>query len=133
GFGAKLVTVEPLAAALAMASGRPVRLVLARDEDMTMMRSRHAARIRMRTGARKDGTLLCRDTEIVLNAGAYADLSSMVLECGVLLAHGPYRIPHVRTVGRVVYTNRLRAGAYRGFGVIQPNFAGESQLDELAG
>jgi len=132
GFGAKLVTVEPIAAALTMATRRPVKLVLSRDDDMTMMRTRHAAKIRIKTGARLDGTLLCRDINIVLNGGAYADLSPMVLECGVLQAHGPYRVPNVRTVGRAVYTNRMRAGAFRGFGVMQPTFAGESQLDELA-
>lgn len=131
-FGGKFVTVEPIAAALALKTRRPVKLVLSREDDMSMMRSRHAARIRMKTGARRDGTLLCRDIEIVLNGGAYADLSPLVLECSVLLAHGPYRIPHVRTVGRVAYTNRLRAGAMRGFGVMQPTFAGESQLDEMA-
>jgi len=132
GFGGKFITIEPITAALALATRRPVKLVLTRDEDMSMMRSRHAARIRMKTGARRDGTLLCRDTEIVLNGGAYADMSPVVLEASVLLAHGPYRIPHVRNVGRAVYTNRLRASAMRGFGVMQTAFAGESQLDELA-
>jgi len=132
GFGSKFGTVEPITAALALATRRPVKLILSRDEDMSMMRTRHAAKIWMKTGARADGTLLCRDIDIVLNGGAYADLSSLVLECSILQAHGPYRIPNVRTVGRVAYTNRLRAGAMRGFGVMQPTFAGESQLDELA-
>ncbi len=133
GFGAKCgASVEPIAAALTLATRRPVKLVLSRDEDMSMMRTRHAAKIWMKTGARADGTLLCRDINIVLNGGAYADLSPMVLEASILMAHGPYRIPNVRTVGRVAYTNRLRAGAFRGFGVMQPTFAGESQLDELA-
>ncbi|WP_084384836.1 xanthine dehydrogenase family protein molybdopterin-binding subunit [Novosphingobium naphthalenivorans] len=132
GFGAKFGSVEPITAALTLATRRPVKLVLSRDEDMSMMRTRHAAKIRMKTGARADGTLLCRDIDIILNGGAYADLSPLVLECSILLAHGPYRIPNVRTVGRVAYTNRLRAGAFRGFGVMQPTFAGESQLDELA-
>lgn len=133
GFGAKLVTIEPVTAALALATRRPVKIVLTRDEDMNIMRTRHAAKIRMKTGAKRDGTLLCRDIEILLNGGAYADLTPMVLGAGVLLAHGPYRIPNVRTIGRAVYTNRQRAGAFRGFGVMQPTFAGESQLDELAG
>lgn len=132
GFGAKLGSIEPITAALTLATRRPVKLLLSRDEDMSMMRTRHAAKIWMKTGARADGTLLCRDINIVLNGGAYADLSPMVLESSILLAHGPYRIPNVRTVGRVAYTNRLRAGAFRGFGVMQPTFAGESQLDELA-
>jgi len=131
-FGGKIITTEPITAALALATRRPVKLVLSRDEDMTMMHTRHAAKIRMKTGARRDGTILCRDIEIVLNGGAYADASPLVLQCSVLCAHGPYRIPNVRTVGRAMYTNRLNASAMRGFGVIQPTFAGESQLDELA-
>lgn len=132
GFGAKFLTVEPITAALALKTSRPVKLILTRDEDMISMRSRHAAKIRMKTGAAADGTLLARTTEVVLNGGAYADFSPVVLEATMLLAAGPYRIEHVRNVGRVVYTNRLRAGAMRGFGVMQPTFAGESQLDELA-
>ena len=131
-FGGKIITIEPITAALALATRRPVKLVLARDEDMTMMHTRHAAKIRIKTGARRDGTILCRDIRIVLNGGAYADASALVLQCSVLCAHGPYRIPNVRTVGDAVYTNRLNASAMRGFGVIQPTFAGESQLDELA-
>ncbi|GAB4179507.1 MAG: xanthine dehydrogenase family protein molybdopterin-binding subunit [Wenzhouxiangellaceae bacterium] len=132
GFGGKFVTVEPIAAALAMATGAPVKLVLSREEDMTTMRSRHASRIRIRTGAKADGALVCREVHVVLDAGAYADMSPLVLSAAVLLAPGPYRIPNVRSAGRAVYTNRLRASAMRGFGAIQPNFAGETQLDELA-
>jgi CO/xanthine dehydrogenase Mo-binding subunit len=132
GFGAKFLTIEPITAALALKTARPVKLVLARDEDMIAMRSRHAATIRMKTGAAADGTLLARATDVVLNGGAYADLSPVVLEATMLLAAGPYRIEHVRNIGRVVYTNRLRAGAMRGFGVMQPTFAGEIQLDEIA-
>lgn len=132
GFGAKFLTVEPITAALAMKTRRPVRLILPRDTDMISMRSRHAATVRMKTGAAADGTILARDTEVVLNGGAYADFSPIVLEATMLLAAGPYRIDHVRNIGRAVYTNRLRAGAMRGFGVMQPTFAGESQLDELA-
>lgn len=132
-FGGKILTrVEPIAAALALAARRPVKLVLSRDEDMTMNHTRHAAKIRMKTGARRDGTLLCRDIEVVLIGGAYADAGPLVIQCTVLSAHGPYRIPNIRTVGRVVYTNRQVSSAMRGFGVMQPAFAGESQLDELA-
>jgi len=132
GFGGKFITIEPVTAALALKTRRPVKLVLSRDEDMISMRSRHAATIRMKTGVREDGTLVARDTEIIYNGGAYSDFSPVVLEASMLLAAGPYRIAHVRNVGRAVYTNRLRAGAMRGFGVMQPIFAGESQLDEIA-
>ncbi len=132
-FGGKFVNMEPIAAALALKTLRPVRLTLSREEDIGTQRTRHASRIRIRTGARRDGTLVCRETQVLLNGGAYADMSPMVLAASVLLAHGPYRIPNVRASGRVAYTNLLRASAMRGFGAVQPCFAGESQLDELAG
>ncbi|RLA14519.1 MAG: xanthine dehydrogenase family protein molybdopterin-binding subunit, partial [Gammaproteobacteria bacterium] len=119
-------------AALALATKLPVKLVLSREEDMGTMRSRHASRIKIRTGAKRDGTLICREVEVLLDGGAYADMSPLVLPAAVLLGAGPYRIPNVRTGGRAVYTNRLRASAMRGFGAIQPAFAGETQMDELA-
>jgi len=132
GFGGKLNTVEPITAALALATRRPVKLILSREEDMTTMRSRHASKIRIKTGAKRDGTLVCREVEVLFDAGAFADTSPLVLSATGLLAHGPYRIPNTITKAKLVYTNRLRAAAMRGFGVIQPTFAAESQMDELA-
>lgn len=133
GFGGKgEQTVEIIAAALARASGRPVKIALSRDEDMIMMRSRHKCRIRMRTGARKDGTIVAREGEILLDGGAYAEESPLVMAFAVLMMNGPYRIAHAKYAGRVAYTNRLRAGAFRGFGNPQAHFASECQIDELA-
>lgn len=133
GFGGKNgVNVQVIAAALALKTSRPVKFTLTRAEDMEMLRSRHAARIRMRTGAKSDGTLVARDIEAWFDAGAYADESPAVMSFGVLMARGPYRIPNVRSVGHVVYTNRLKAGSFRGFGNPQATFASECQLDELA-
>ncbi len=133
GFGGKMEpTVQPIAVALAMKAGRPVKLVLSRVDDFTMMRSRHASRIRMRTGARSDGTLVAREAEIVCDGGAFADESPAVLGFALLMARGPYRIPHLRAHGIAVYTNKLRASGFRGFGNPQATFAGESQMDELA-
>ena len=133
GFGAKYeYTVEPLAAKLAQVCQRPVRVTLSRDEDMTMMKSRHRGVIRMKTGAKRDGTLIAREAEVWLDGGAYADESPAVLGFALNRIAGPYRVPHQRARGRAVYTNRLRGGAFRGFGNPQATFAGESQLDDLA-
>jgi len=133
GFGGKAeATVQPIAAALARASGRPVKVVLARDEDFVMMRARHPARVRIKTGVRKDGTFVAREVEAVYDAGAYADDSPGVMGFGVLMARGPYRIPHVKCVGRAVYTNKLRTGAFRGFGNPQTAFASEANIDDIA-
>jgi len=133
GFGGKHASnIHSIAAWLARATGRPVKLVLSRTQDFEIQRSRHPARLWMRTGARRDGTILARDTRIITDGGAYADESPPVLTFALLMSRGPYRIANVRASGMAVYTNKLRAGSYRGFGNPQASFAGESQIDELA-
>ncbi len=133
GFGGKSEPgVQLCAALLARASGRPVKIVLDRNEDMAMMRSRHPARIRLRTGAMRDGTILVRTGEVLMDAGAYADDSPAAMMMVIYFLRGPYRVPNVRFEGQVVYTNKLRAGAFRGVGNAQASFACESQLDEIA-
>jgi CO/xanthine dehydrogenase Mo-binding subunit len=132
-FGGKAdVTVQPLAAMLAMRTRRPVKLVLPRNDDFLMMRTRHPATVWMRTGARADGTLVAREARVVLDGGAYAEDSSAVLGFALLMARGPYRIPNVRVEGEAVYTNRLRAAGFRGYGNPQVAFAGEVQVDQIA-
>lgn len=133
GFGGKHPSnIHSIAAWLARAARRPVKLVLSRTQDFEIQRRRHPARIHMRTGARRDGTILARDVRITTDGGAYCDESPSVLTFALLMARGPYRIAHVRASGRVVYTHKLRAGSFRGFGNPQATFAGESQIDELA-
>jgi len=132
-FGGKSdVTVQPLAALLALRSRRPVKLVLTRDDDFMMMRTRHPAEIWMKTGAMADGRLVARAARITLDGGAYAEDSSAVLGFALLIARGPYRIDHIRLEGQVAYTNRLRAAGFRGYGNPQVTFAGECQIDEIA-
>ncbi|WP_420724956.1 xanthine dehydrogenase family protein molybdopterin-binding subunit [Hwanghaeella sp. LZ110] len=133
GFGGKNgVSVQPIAVALARASGRPVKITLTRAQDMEMLRSRHPTRIKMRTGAKQDGTLVAREAELWFDAGAYSDESPAVLSFGMLCSRGPYNCPNVRVKGHAVYTNKLKAGSFRGFGNPQATFASESQLDALA-
>ena len=133
GFGGKHASnLHSIAAWLARAARRPVKLVLSRMQDFEIQRSRHPAEIWMKTGARTDGTIVARDVRIVLDGGAYADESPAVLAFALLMSRGPYRIPNVRAQGKVVYTNKLRAGSFRGFGNPQASFAGESQIDDLA-
>jgi len=132
-FGGKHASnLHSIAAWLARAARRPVKLVLSRMQDFEVQRSRHPARIWMKTGARRDGTILARDVRLTLDGGAYADESPAVLAFALLMSRGPYRIPNVRAHGAVVYTNKLRAGSFRGFGNPQATFAGESQIDDLA-
>ena len=124
--------LQPVAVELARRAGRPVKVVLPRADDFTMMLRRHPARIHIKTGAKKDGTVLAREVDIVLDGGAYCNESPAVLGFAMLMARGPYTITNVSATGRVVYTNKLRSGGFRGFGNPQSTFAGESQLDELA-
>jgi CO/xanthine dehydrogenase Mo-binding subunit len=133
GFGGKSETSgQVVAALLAEKAGAPVRLVLNRDEDMTTMRARHPGTLRVRTGAKADGTLVAREMEVWLDGGAYADDSPAVMNLALFYARGPYHIPHVHALGHAVYTNKLRLGAFRGFGNPQATFASESQIDEIA-
>ena len=133
GFGNKMEAhVQPALVLLALKARRSVKLILSREEDFESVRARHPFRIRMKTGVRSDGTLLARETQVLLDGGAYGDDSPGVLGYALLMQNGPYRIPHVHAHGQVAYTNKLRFGAFRGFGVPQVTFASETQLDEIA-
>jgi CO/xanthine dehydrogenase Mo-binding subunit len=119
-------------ALLAMATGRPVRLILSREEDMAVMSKRHPARVRARFGATRDGHLIAAEVDYLLDGGAYATLSPVVLFRGTVHACGPYRVPNVRVDARVVRTHKVPCGAFRGFGEPQVVFATESLMDMLA-
>lgn len=132
GFGAKNRTLtEPLAAALALATGKPVRLTLSMEEELTASTTRHSTVITMKTAARKDGKLLASDIRLIFESGAYAPTPNAVWLASVT-ATGPYRIPNVRLEAFSVYTNKMMGGAFRGYGTPQVTFARESQLDMLA-
>jgi CO/xanthine dehydrogenase Mo-binding subunit len=120
------------AALLAMATGRPVRLMLSREEDMAVMSKRHPGRVQMKLGATREGQLVAAEVDYLLDGGAYATLSPVVLFRGTVHACGPYRVPNVRVDARVVRTHKIPCGAFRGFGEPQVVFAAESQMDLLA-
>lgn len=133
GFGNKMEAhVQPVLVCLALKARRTVRLILSREEDFETVRARHPFVIRMKTGAKRDGTLVAREVELLLDGGAYGDDSPGVLGYALMMNCGPYNIPHVRAHGRVAYTNKMRFGAFRGFGVPQVTFASEQQVDEIA-
>jgi CO/xanthine dehydrogenase Mo-binding subunit len=134
GFGNKMEPhIQPLTVALALKTGRPVKCILTREEDFEIVRARHPFRIRLKTGADAEGRIIARDCEVLLDCGAFADDSPGVLGYALLMSGGPYRIPNQRARGKLVYTNKLRFGAYRGFGNPQVTFASEQQIDEIAG
>jgi len=132
GFGNKMeMHVQAMTAALAIDSGRPVKLILTREEDFEIVRHRHPYRIRAKSGAKRDGTLVAREVNIIVDCGAYGDDSPGVMGFSLLMARGPYRIPNVRATGQLYYTNKIRFGAFRGFGNPQVSFATEIQIGEL--
>ena len=132
GYGTKSYTkVEPLAAVGAWATRRPVKLVLDVEEAIYTTRA-DSARIRARTAFDADGVILAREFDLVLDSGAYADNSPLVLAKAVNRAFGPYRVPNVRVRGRSVYTTTSPASSYRGFGAPYGALAGENNLDQAA-
>src|SRR5437762_11271129 len=120
------------AALLALKAKRPVKIVYDRVEDMLATTKRHPAIVRHRTGVSRDGRLTAMDIDVVLDGGAYATLSGVVLSRGVIHASGLYRCDHVRIRGRAMKTNTPPNGAFRGFGAPQTQFAIEVHMDRIA-
>jgi selenium-dependent xanthine dehydrogenase len=132
-FGGKEdVSVQIHVALAAMITKRPVKMVLSRKESLTVHPKRHATIIRMKTGAKKDGTITAHEAEIWGDGGAYASLSSHVMLRATTHAAGAYEVKNVKVDTYAMYTNNVPSGAFRGFGVTQSAFAMESQMDQLA-
>ncbi|NOZ85993.1 MAG: xanthine dehydrogenase family protein [Deltaproteobacteria bacterium] len=135
GFGGKddnASLVAARAAMLAAKTGRPVKLVLTREESFLESYKRHPYKMHYRLGARKDGTFTFLQAEIIADAGAYASMSPFVTWRSAVQAAGPYRFDSVWADMLAVYTNNTYTGAMRGFGSPQVCFAVESAVDELA-
>ena len=120
------------AALLAMKSGRPVKIVYDRMEDMAATTKRHPSRTRHRTAIRRDGKILGGEIEFTIDGGAYETLSPVVLSRGAIHAGGPYYWPSVRIRAKAVATNTPPHGAFRGFGAPQSLFALERHMDRIA-
>jgi CO/xanthine dehydrogenase Mo-binding subunit len=132
GYGTKSYTkVEPLAAVGAWLVQRPVRVQLSVEEAVLTTRS-DSAIIRMRSGFAKDGRLLARDVDMILNSGAYTDNSPVVAQKALNRCFGPYRMDALRARVRAIFTNTVPASSLRGFGAPQGNLGGETQMDEAA-
>jgi CO/xanthine dehydrogenase Mo-binding subunit len=131
-FGAKtFVRLEAVVAALARQAGAPVKAVLDRAEEFATL-NRHPATIRVRIGARRDGTLVAKELDCWVDTGAYADCGPGVATKLGYAGVGPYRIPHVRVDSLAIYTNLPPNGAYRGYGAMQSVWASERAMDLLA-
>ena len=134
GFGSKLdiYPFEPICVYLAQATGRPVKLVFTREEEFLASPTRQPATVRLRSGAKKDGTLTFRDMEVLLDNGAYTSWGATIPFVMMQTASSLYRVPHCRFHSAAVYTNNPTAGSFRGYGNLQATFAIEQQMDRLA-
>ena len=132
GYGGKLyVKGEPIAAALSWKTRRPVKLSFSVNESFKTV-TRHPARVMIKTGVKKDGSLVARECQIYLDTGAYADAGPRVTQKAGYRSLGPYKIPYAKVEAHGVYTNTVPAGAFRGFGALQVTWAYDSQMDMIA-
>ncbi len=120
------------AALLAWKSGRPVKIIYDRAEDLVATTKRHPSRTKIRAAVDREGKLLALDIDFVIDGGAYCTLSPVVLSRGTIHAAGPYECPNTRVRSSAVATNMPPHGAFRGFGAPQSIFALERHLDLLA-
>ena len=128
-YGAKCYTkYEPLASYLAREVGLPVRLM----EDPFHTLTRHAASITIKSGVKLDGTITARESDVNLDTGAYSDIGPRVANKTSYRTIGPYRIPNVLSRARAIFTNHVPAGAFRGYGAPQGQWAVESHMDLIA-
>jgi CO/xanthine dehydrogenase Mo-binding subunit len=135
GFGGKEEYPSMLAchaAILARKANRPVKMIYDRVEDLLATTKRHPSIVRHRTGLTRSGRITAMDIDVIMDGGAYATLSAVVLSRGVIHAAGPYRCDHVRIRGRAMMTHTPPNGAFRGFGAPQTQFAIEAHIDRIA-
>ncbi len=134
GFGGKAeaTSLDFCSVLLSRKTGRPVLMEYSRKETYLHGRGRHAQIIKLKTGVKKDGTLLAVHADIILDGGAYTSFGIITAYYSGVLLTTPYKLPNFRFDGRRAYTNLPACGAMRGNGTPQPRFAFESQLDLIA-
>jgi 4-hydroxybenzoyl-CoA reductase alpha subunit len=123
---------EFCAAKLAMVTGRPVKFLLTREEVFYLHRGRHPMKLAYRTAADADGRLRGVDARILIDGGAYSSFGLVTTYYAGQLLGGPYHFPTYRFDSTRAFTNKPPCGPKRGHGSVQPRFAFEVQLDELA-
>ncbi len=138
GFGGKAsgitsgAAIEPICALLAVKAKRPVMIVLDKAEETISTTIRSGAKMYIKTGVKKDGTIVARTGKVIYDAGAYSGFGAMAgARCTNMLG-GWYLMPNVHIDGYVVYTNKQVCGPVRGPGGPQAAFAVESHMDSIA-
>jgi 4-hydroxybenzoyl-CoA reductase subunit alpha len=133
-FGGKSdpFALEFCVAKLAMVTGRPVKCLWTREEVFYAHRGRHNMQMRYKTGVKQDGRITAVDSKILIDGGAFSSFGMVTAYYSGALLTGPYDFPTYRFNSTRVYTNKPPAGPKRGHGSVQPRFAFEVQLDEIA-
>jgi len=134
GFGVKQeILLEDVAALVTLRTGRPAAWEMTRSEEFVSSRTRHPMRVRVKVGAKADGTVHAIELEAISNSGAYGTHGVTVLSNAGSKTLPLYnKTPHLRFSGRVYYTNMPVGGAYRGYGATQAGFPLETAMDEVA-
>ncbi|TEU21773.1 MAG: xanthine dehydrogenase family protein molybdopterin-binding subunit [Anaerolineales bacterium] len=134
GFGSKLDTYphDPLCVLLAQMTGRPVRITFTREEEFIASPTRQPVICDIKSGAKKDGTLMGRQVKMILDNGAYSSWGATTPLVMMMTISSLYRVPNVKYDVLVVYTNNPYAGAMRGYGNPQATFVVDSHMDMLA-
>ncbi len=134
GFGGKSQCPEPiaLAALLSVKTERPVKIVLSRKEEFLGGKTDHAKSMTVVTGAAADGRLLARRTDFTVDNGAFTHMGPAYVSAVRQRTANLYRVETAGFHGKLVYTNKVPGGSYRGMGVPQIIWAIETQIDELA-
>jgi CO/xanthine dehydrogenase Mo-binding subunit len=132
-FGGKGAPIdEPICYLLALRSARPVKMVMEYREEFFAGAPRHAAILKLKTGVKRDGTIVAHQMDAYLDAGAYGGFRPGAVVGGIAHAGGCYRAEHARIAVSRVYTNNLPGGQMRAPGEPQGFFAAESHMDCVA-
>ena len=133
GFGSKCqVWVEPMVAAVALKAGRPVKYIMTREEEFAITQPRHPVKVWVKTGVKKDGTIVARDVRVVLNTGHSVMLAPIMVALVSNVVGAPYKIPNLRVQTLAAFTNLPSFSLVRGPGGPQGTFAIEAHTDRLA-
>ena len=135
GFGGKLemLPMDFCACLLSKkAGGLPVKISYDRQEEFSFSRRKHAMIYKLKSGVKKDGTLMAITGEVIADGGGYCSYGPTVLAAAIMRIFMVYKIQHFRITGYRIYTNTPVSGAIRGFGGVQSGFAVESHMDLLA-
>jgi 4-hydroxybenzoyl-CoA reductase alpha subunit len=134
GFGGKSdpFSLEFVVAQLAMKTGRPVKMLWTREEVFYAHRGRHPMKMHYRTTAKADGTITGVDAKLLIDGGSYSSFGLVTTYYSGQLLTGPYSFQNYRFDSTRVFTNKPPNGPKRGHGSVQPRFAFEVQLDEIA-